>query len=240
MAKPDLVLLPGWAMPPTVFSSLLPLLEHRGWRVHRPALPVADNLPAMAAALLDAAPARAVWLGWSLGGMVAAQAACAQPARVAALVTVATNLRFVDAPDWPQAMPAADFHAFANHLAADPEGALARFAALVTHGAPAARADQRELRTLLAGGARDSHALRRTLRVLADADLRAAVEGLRRPSLWLYGEHDALVPAAVATTINGYVPQADTRVLAAASHLPFLSAPHRVADALDRFFPEPA
>lgn len=235
----DLVLLPGWAMPAAVFSSLVPLLERRGWRLHLPELPVADNLPAMAAAVLDSAPARAIWLGWSLGGMVAAQAACAQPARVAALVTVATNLRFVATPDWPQAMPAEDFHAFAATLAADPATALARFQSLIVHGGTAVRADQRTLRTLCAAQPNDSRSLRRTLRVLADADLRADLGALTCTSLWLYGEQDALVPAAVAAAVARRLPQAGTAILAGASHAPFLSAPERVADALDSFLPEP-
>lgn len=235
----DLVLLPGWAMPPAVFSSLVPLLERRGWRLHLPELPVADNLPAMAAAVLDAAPAHAVWLGWSLGGMVATQAACAQPARVAALVTVATNLRFVATADWQQAMPAADFHAFAATVAADPSAALARFQSLVAHGGTAVRADQRVLRMFCAAQANDPRSLRRTLRVLADADLRADIGALTCASLWLYGEQDALVPVAVASAVARRAPRASTAILAGASHAPFLSAPERVADALDSFVPEP-
>lgn len=233
----DLVLVPGWAMPSTVFSTLLPLLERR-WRVHLAELPVADNLPAMAAAVLDGAPVHAVWLGWSLGGMVAAQAACAQPARVAALVTVATNLRFVAAPDWLPAMAAADFHAFSATVAADPVTALARFQSLIAHGGIAARADQRALRTLCVAQANDPRSLRRTLRVLADADLRVEIGALTCASLWLYGEQDALVPASVAAGITRCVPQAVARLLPGASHIPFLHAPETVADALDNFLPE--
>lgn len=234
----DLVLLPGWAMPPAVFSPLLPLLEKRGWRVHLPALPLADNLSAMADAVLAGAPARAVWLGWSLGGMVAAQAACAQPARVDALVTVATNLRFIAADDWPAAMPSNEFHGFSAEVAADPATALARFNALVARGGAAARADQRRLRALCAADGQDPRHLRLTLRVLAEADLRAGASALSCASLWLYGEQDALVPAAIAGEITRRVPRATTRILPGASHIPFLSAPETVADALATFLPE--
>lgn len=241
----ELVLLPGWSMPPDSFASLLPVLAPR-WRVTVLPLPVADTLPDMAAAALAAAPARAVWLGWSLGGMVAAQAAVLQPARVAALVAVATSLRFVAAPDWPRAMPAAEFAAFSAALAADADATLARFQGLVTRGAATARDDLRQLRALAAsteGGAGLAPAatvagLARTLAVLGSADLRAIAATLSCPNLWLYGERDALVPAAVAADVQRCLPLARIERLAGASHAPFLSAPATVTAALERFLPE--
>ncbi len=50
----------------------------------------AMSLEAMAQRVLEQAPPQAVWLGWSLGGLVASQAIM-RPERVQALVTVASS-----------------------------------------------------------------------------------------------------------------------------------------------------
>lgn len=250
----DLVLLPGWGMTPAVFAPLLPLLTPH-CRVHALPLPTADNIDDMAAALLAAAPAPAAWFGWSLGGMVAAQAALREPARVEALVTLGSNLKFVADADWPQAMPATEYAAFAAAVGADAVAALGRFQVLATRGSRSAREDLRRLRELLAPMAaaaepvepetaqsrsRLSSRLAYTLEALAGADLRASLAGLRCPSLWLYGEHDALVPASVASVVSRDVPGATTRIMAGASHTPFLAAPDTVAADILGFLAEHA
>lgn len=51
----------------------------------------AMSLEEMAQRVLENAPERAIWLGWSLGGLVASQVALSHPDRVQALVTVASS-----------------------------------------------------------------------------------------------------------------------------------------------------
>lgn len=51
----------------------------------------AMSLEEMAQRVLENAPERAMWLGWSLGGLVASQVALSHPDRVQALVTVASS-----------------------------------------------------------------------------------------------------------------------------------------------------
>lgn len=215
----DLLLLPGWGMPVTVFDAWLPLFAPQ-FRVRALALPRAPTLAAMASAVLAQAPPRACWFGWSLGGMVAAQAARQAPARVAVLATFGSNLRFVADAGWPQAMAPAAFAAFRAQLATDAAAARARFAALATGDGE----QHRRLRKLLAPVPVDAAALAEQLQVLATADLRAPAAAPACPSLWLYGEHDALVPAAVAPAVAARLPGAQVRVLAGLSHFPFSDA----------------
>ena len=85
-AGTPLVLLPGIEGDPGLFSRLAGLAADR--EVEAWPLPVGPNLPNMADALVAALPDRVCLLGVSLGGLVAWEAACRAPGRVAALVTL--------------------------------------------------------------------------------------------------------------------------------------------------------
>jgi pimeloyl-[acyl-carrier protein] methyl ester esterase len=169
----------------------------------------------MADAALAQAPARAVWFGWSLGGMVAAQAAAQAPARVAALCTFGSNLSFVASATWPHAMPAVQLAGFTGTLRQEPQQALSRFRALVAQGG-----GREALRVARASplAARSPDELAAQLAVLADADLRAAVGAIACPQAWLFGGRDALVPAAAAAAVQEFLPAARVRVLEGAGH----------------------
>jgi pimeloyl-[acyl-carrier protein] methyl ester esterase len=73
------------------------------------------------------------------------------------------------------------------------------------------------------------------LDLLRDEDLRGPLPDLRPPSLWLFGSHDALVPAEVADRIALLLPQARTHVIPGAAHAPFLSHPEQTADSIRAF-----
>ena len=59
----------------------------------------------MAEVVLRQAPDKAIWLGWSLGGLVASQIALTHPERVLALVTVASSPCFSARDEWPGIKP---------------------------------------------------------------------------------------------------------------------------------------
>ncbi len=59
----------------------------------------------MAEVVLRQAPDKTIWLGWSLGGLVASQIALTHPERVQALVTVASSPCFSARDEWPGIKP---------------------------------------------------------------------------------------------------------------------------------------
>ena len=102
-----LALLHGWGMNRAIWSPVVDRLSARR-PVHVLELPGHGDAPIdlhhtelvdWAHACLEQAPERAVWLGWSLGGMVTMQAALDSPQRIAALVCVASSPRFVQMDD---------------------------------------------------------------------------------------------------------------------------------------------
>lgn len=231
-------------MPVSIFADLSAALadDVRLYPMDLPgqgAIPPPEDCRALddwADACLDAAPQCATWLGWSLGGLIALAAALRAPERVESVVLLAATPRFVVADDWPRAMDASTFDAFRASLDEAPAATLARFAALEVKGAAAARTHLRQLRQMLAEAPDASpEALAIGLDLLRDTDLRAALRALDRPSLWLFGELDGLVPVGVADAIVGLCPSAQVERIRGAAHVPMLSHPVPCADLVHGF-----
>ncbi len=230
----DLVLLHGWGMNAGVWAPLRDLLPRR-WRLHLAELPGhgeapwrgAEGLDEWVEAVLAPAPARAVWIGWSLGGLVALRAAAKVPHRIAALGLVASNPRFIQGPGWLHAMPRAVLEQFADALLAHPRQTLERFFALQVRGGEEARATLRRLKQAL--GRRPEprrEALETGLRLLAGEDLREAFASMEMPCRVLLGGRDTLVPVALAEDLARLHPAVPVTRLEGAAHAPFLSHPH--------------
>lgn len=108
----DLVLLHGWGLNAQVWQSMVARLAPH-FRLHLVDLPGYGrsqgfgpmSLNDMADCVLAQAPDRAVWLGWSLGGLVASQIALSAPTQVEKLITVASSPCFSAQEGWPGIKP---------------------------------------------------------------------------------------------------------------------------------------
>ncbi len=233
-AATPLVLLHGWGMHSLVWDTIMPgLLATRPVVVidlpgmGRSPLPGGDfTLDFLVEQVLRVAPPRALWLGWSLGGMVAARLAERFPDRVEALITVATNPCFVAREGWPQALSPQVLQHFRALYAEDAQGTLIRFLALQCKDSVTMKDDIRFLREIVFHhGLPASKALRCGLEILQDVDLRDTFTQVKTPTLHVLGEHDNLVPLTVREDLQALQPGAQVAVIAGAAHLPFLSAP---------------
>lgn len=240
-SKTNLVLTHGWGMNSRVWSMALPRLES-AFEVHALDLPghgantgraVGHALEDWADALLARAPARAVWVGWSLGGLVALTAARRAPEKIDALVLVASSPKFAQAADWPHAIAPELLHKFESELKGNYRQLLEDFIVLQSMGASNLREEARALRKYLhEGGEPAPEALGVGLKFLLDTDLRAVLARLDQPCLLLLGERDKLVPAALVETLRRDCPRVETRVIKGSGHAPFLSHAAEFADAL--------
>jgi pimeloyl-[acyl-carrier protein] methyl ester esterase len=178
-------------------------------------------------------PARALWAGWSLGGLVALHAAARTPERVRGLAMIAASPRFVRAAGWDEGMPAAVFHGFAEDLRRDYPGTLDRFLMLEAQGSAHMREELRLLRAqVFSHGEPAAEVLCDGLELLESTDLRAALPTLAMPSLWLAGRRDRLVGPAAMQAAAAMAPRGTFHLVASGGHAPFLSHAEEVADAI--------
>jgi len=243
-SEPDLVLLHGWGMNAAVWKDVS--RDLRGTAVchpielpghgDRPFSPRSPDLWSWADACLEAAPDRALWLGWSLGGLIALTAALRAPERVEGLILVTATPRFVQAADWAPAMPAETLRQFHAAFALDPAATLTRFLALQVRGSERARETMRILRARNAGRPTpDPDALLLGLELLREGDLRGRLPDIGCPALWLFGTRDTLVPAAAAGRVELLMPGARTAIIQGAAHAPQLSHPRQTHSAIQSF-----
>ena len=187
-----------------------------------------DDLENVIDELLRLAPAGAIWVGWSLGGMLAlAAAARAAPRMVSGVITVAASPKFLAAADWPTGVPQELFDAVCAGTD-DAVGTLRRFAGLELKGCGGElRQHLKWLQTHAQQPAPDSVTLRAELDWLARLDLRQALSTLTLPVRHVLAEQDAVLPVACAQAIASLTGRpGEVSVLADAPHaLPLTHAP---------------
>jgi pimeloyl-[acyl-carrier protein] methyl ester esterase len=238
---PDLLLLHGWGLHGGVWDTLMPklTLQLRVTRVDLPghgrsrSIPMPHSLTELTLQTMAAVPPGAVVLGWSLGGLVALEAALRMPQRMRGLILANSTPRFVTAEDWPHAMPPEQLREFADGLGQDYQETLRRFLSLQVRGDESARASLRELRdALFAHGEPDTASLATGLEILKDSDLRSKLKNVSVPTLVVAGGYDRLTPAAASEYMAAHILGAKLEVLPNSAHAPFISHPDAFVSAV--------
>lgn len=228
------ILVPGWGADATAFDRVRARLAGQAIRVVGWEALLARGRGAIdeAAAALGPGPVRLA--GWSLGALLALDAALAAPGRFAALALIAGTARFCgDGEGHPGAAPRA-LGAMRARLSREREGVLRGFAAACAApdggGEGAAWWEAQAARF-------DPDALAGGLAALATLDLRGDLPALRLPVRLVHGERDAVVPLAAAAALATRCPDARLTVLPGRGHaLPF-TAPDAVASLLAELGP---
>ena len=234
------VMLHGWAMHGGVMAPLAEALETRCtlYVVDLPGHGHSRDCgmplePSACAAAIAAVTPPALWLGWSLGGLIALTAALERPRHVRGLAMVCATPKFVRDDGWPHGSDGALVHQLATDLETDYHATLERFLALEAMGSADPRAELRHLRALaFERGEPDLRVLQEGIRILADTDRRAALPDLAVASIWTAGRRDRLVhPQAMqwsATRCGGAFVEIER-----AGHAPFFGHADAVAQALN-------
>ena len=238
---PDLVLVHGWGLHGGIWGEL-PARLAQHFRVTTLDLPghgrsrtVGEtlSLSTFTDSVAELCPAPAIWLGWSLGGLIALNAALRHPHKVAKLVLVGTTPKFVQAPGWPHAMPTEVFAEFARSLSQDYRATLLRFLSLQAGNNESTRALLKQLRAeMFAHGEPQPKALAAGLAILEQTDLRARLAEIQVPALVVHGSHDRLAPPAAGEYLSAQLSKARWLRVEGAGHAPFLSHAAQLADAV--------
>jgi len=230
--KPDLVLVHGWGAHSGVWETVLTTLK-KHFRItcidlpghgHSPEF-INNSIDYWAKTALEVAPEKAIWLGWSLGGLVAQSATAIASERVEKLILLASTVKFVATAQWLEAVDARVFKAFHTEVVRDPRASLLRFIALQTRGSKTANQDSRVLRKTLLQPEPKAAALDSGMQLLLTSDLRKQASTINCPVYVLGGEKDTLIPAAALPVISKLFPNAEFKMVKQAGHAPFLSHP---------------
>jgi len=242
---PAVVLVHGWGSHGGIWRDVAHTLSHN-YSVTVPDLPghgrsrnirlpeyTPENLVDSIRTATAGAPS--IWVGWSLGGLLALVAAARYPQEVTRLVLVGATPKYVQAPDWREAMSPTVLDQFTRNLAQDYPGTLERFLTLQM----AAGEDRNVLRRLREEMFRYGEApvdtLLQGLELLKNEDRRAQVSGITSPTLILHGDRDRFVPLKAAQYLAAHIPNARLDVFAGSGHAPFLSHPEQFVQKLKDF-----
>ncbi len=183
-----------------------------------------DELDELAEMMLEQQSEPAIWVGWSLGGLVAMRAAILEPRQVLGLVLICTTPKFIQADDWAHGTELSVLQAFASEMQLNPAKGLKRFLLLMLGNNSRSRQAAKQLTVDLANqGNPSDRAIQGGLKMLAEVDLRKHVGEIKMPVRVLSAHDDSICPAGAGRwlTENLNCPYE----LVAGGHAPLATAP---------------
>lgn len=237
-----LVLLSGWAMNRHCWDVLLPELQ-RHYQTMRFDLPghqdgcgsrFSFSVPRqLLQALAEQIPDHSIWVGWSLGGLLAQQLAHYYPSKVRHLVCIASSPCFLKKKDWSYGMPLTVFDDFVRAFEADHATALERF--LTLQAAKGTKPTQRMKQLICSKYQADE--LKAALQILR-WDLRKALSQFNFPVLFIGGNEDQLMNTENLKASARLAHRADYLEINGAGHLPMVSHPQQLCQIILKYLNE--
>jgi len=244
---PDVVMLHGWSMHSAVWHDLAENLA-KSYTLHLVDLPGHGQsdwteggleLTTIVKHIVKQVPENAVWLGWSLGGLISIAFADYYPERVNKLILLAATPCFVKKDDWSHAMEASVFKAFADSLEDKQAETLQRFLLLQARGAQHSRDTIRQLSQQLAiETPAVPAALQAGLQLLINSDMRQQLADLSCPVTMILGERDTLIPSELLSEAKQLSPNISTHLLVGAGHTPFIAQSKQCQHIIEQFINE--
>lgn len=181
------------------------------------------NIDVIAEKIQQAINKPAVYIGWSLGGLIATQIALLYPEQVKGLVTVASSPYFSKQSKWPGIAPSM-LKLFHRQLSEDSKKTIDGFLKIQAMGSPHVRHDIKIIRDLVMEYPMATmQTLDNSLTLLETVDQRAQLSSVNLPFLRMYGRLDSLVPKLVISMIAPLAKKSDEYIFNKASHAPFIS-----------------
>ena len=188
----------------------------------------------------------AIYIGWSLGGLIASYITLHYSQQVKGLITITSSPYFMEIKKNNQiiwhGIKSKILQHFYQQLDNNIEKTLINFLKIQAMGSPTIRQDIKQLQSLiLQSPTPHQQALANSLALLETIDLRSNLQQISVPFLRLYGRLDTLVPKASIPLINQIAPQSDYYIFTKASHAPFISHldefQHQLERWLIQYFP---
>jgi len=239
----DVILIHGWGMPGLIWHNTARALakHYRVTTIDLPGYGESEpldihTLPSLSEHLLASLPHPAIWVGWSLGGMIAMYLASQYPQHTLGLVTIASSPKFVKDYTWSHGVERVVFTRFERSLKQDYYGTLHRFITLQELGSEHPSTVVRQLRKIIQMAHRPTlETLQAGLGILLDTDLRKEVADIRCPFLQIIGDKDVIVPASAAHYLAWLYPSTQLQIIHGRGHAPFLPTSTQVVNSICAF-----
>ncbi len=218
-----LILLPGLACDEGLWRPILPALDGLWPSQVSTAHNRGADLGAMASALLAETPGPLLLAGCSMGGMLALEIWRQAPQRVRGMALLGTTAR-ADTPD----LLALRRQAIELFAAGRMEQVLRASAMFAFHPRGAGRAELVEGYLAMIRRAGAGQLIAQNRAVMARADRRAELPGIRCPVLVACGEGDQITPPDQAREMAAAIPGARLEIVPGAGHMLTLEQPARV------------
>ena len=238
--KPHLFLIPGWAVNSSVWycvadqlaqSYELCFYDFPGYG-KRQNLDGNLTLEQLVDDAISQSPPDAIWLAWSMGTLVAMEAARQAPDRIAALNLVCPTEKFMAEGDWPHGQTAAAIDNLSNRFQSDYQTALKRFLLLQAGTDASARKIAKQTLAEISQHPQPSWpTLNSGLEILRQTDLRPVASQISVPTRIIVSKEDRVIPAAAGIDLHQRI-TGSTLIELATGHAPFIEQPAQFTDAV--------
>ena len=191
-----------------------------------------NDIDAIVDHIIEKIPAKAVLVGWSLGGLVATRLASRLGNALDMLILLASTPCFVKKTDWPCGISMDKVQAIAAQLNRNKDKALNGFISEIALGDKSPRDTIKILKNLLLKNSPHTDALKDGLEILCNIDLREELAKLDCKAGMILGENDHLVVKDTGPAAQLLCPQMQLLTIGAAGHAPFISQQEQTRQAI--------
>ncbi|WP_187308364.1 alpha/beta fold hydrolase [Buchnera aphidicola] len=164
-------------------------------------------------------PKNAIWLGWSIGGLIASRFALHYPKNILAIISVASSPCFIAKKNWP-GITKCTVYRFYKNLKTNYYETLHTFLTLQQRNL----INSIELKKIIYSQNKPSiKLLIEGLKIICSVDLRLEITYIKVPVLRIYGAMDSLVPKKISSILDDKCPDTYSVIIEKAAHTPFIS-----------------
>jgi pimeloyl-[acyl-carrier protein] methyl ester esterase len=168
-----------------------------------------------------------IWVGFSLGGLIARYLAKNYQENTLGVITLASNPKFIKNDDWNCGASYGAFHMLKNLFIRQPDKALMRFLLLQGYNI-----DNKYTESLA------QEVILRDLDLLEQNDLRPLMSEITGPQLNIFAQNDRLVPISIIEKLNHLSPTAQNVTIKDAGHALLLSHTQECLTVIENFINE--
>lgn len=239
---PELVLIHGWAMHSGIWGGLVDQLasEFRVNLVDLPGHGVNSHVPLSSdlsevAGLITAQLPPAIWIGWSLGGLVTLAAVLRQPDKVQKAIMVAATPCFSRQADWEYGVSTAQQKAFTEGLEDDFEGTLDQFCLQCFGASRVGESLGRLGHAPIADIVPARNVLHTGLSLLYNNNLLTDLSSCEVPTHFIGGTRDRTIRPESFEQAAAMMPVGSSTLIRSAGHAPFISHQDKFLEIIREF-----